>query len=263
MIAKTVSTPAPTQGGLSLQGVSIRRGSKWVVSDVSMQANPGEILAIMGPNGAGKSSLLRAIAGLLPAHGEIRFAGRDLSSDRARDRAKSIAYVPQRSHLEAALTVREVVAQGRLSFGSFWSGQTPDDNLAIAEALGSCDLEAYGDRLFTQLSYGEQRRCIVARALASRAPCIVLDEPSSALDVSHVLTLFATLRTLATSGRCVVVVLHDLNEARQVADKVLLLNHGRSQGAGSVEDVLCASKLAQVYGVARDRSKPMGCRLLD
>lgn len=256
-------SPAPSpEPGLRVQGLRVRHGSgPEVVRGVDLHAPPGEILALLGPNGAGKSTLLRALVGLLPAAGSVTVAGRSLAALSATERARTVAYVPQRTALQAPLTVRSVVDLGRFSHRGPWARPTKEDRRIVDQALADAGVSALADRSFPTLSGGEQQRVLVARALATQAPVLLLDEPTSALDVRQVLLLHAVLRDRAARGAVVVVVLHDLAEARTHADRAVLLHEGQVHSTGAVEDVVAPEPVRAVYGVHLQAGDGLGYRL--
>jgi iron complex transport system ATP-binding protein len=249
--------------GLTLDALTVRRGSCPVVDGVSFTAAAGAVTVLVGPNGAGKSSVLKALLGLLPGEGTMRWLGRDLAGLPAAERARLLAYVPQRSQLAAALPVRTVVAAARYAHHGWLAGGGSQDQAAVEAALAAVDAIHLAGRAFNALSAGEQQRVLVARALAGEAPCILMDEPTAALDVGHALVLYALARRLAAEGRCVVMVLHHLDDARRVADHLVLLHHGRVLAAGDAATVLTDAPLAEAFRVAPQSNAAMGFRLLD
>jgi iron complex transport system ATP-binding protein len=246
---------------LEARGVSVTRGPRLVLDDVSFTAGRGSVLAVLGPNGAGKSTLLKAIAGLLPYRGGLRLGGEDAAALSRRDRARRVAYVPQHSALEAALPVREVVAQGRFAYRDLLGPAGRDDAAAIDRALELTDTHRLAERSFSALSYGERRLVLLARALATGAGLLLLDEPTAALDVRHALALMGTLRQLAGDGACVVVVLHQLHEAVEACDRALLLADGRCVAQGPVAEVVAPEPVRRVYGVELVPGAHFGYRL--
>jgi len=156
--------------GLRAQELSVTLGGRTVLRDVELEAHPGEVLALLGPNGAGKSTLLKALAGLLPYQGSVEIAETDVAALSPRRRARRISYVPQRSLLRSALSVEEVVALGRYVHGGSFGGISKGDKEAIEHALATAHADSLRDRIFTQLSVGEQQRVLVARARAPDAP---------------------------------------------------------------------------------------------
>ena len=159
--------------GIRARGLSVTLGGRTVLRDVELEAHPGEVLALLGPNGAGKSTLLKALAGLLPYEGSVEIAETDVAALSPRNRARRISYVPQRSLLRSALSVEEVVALGRYVHGGSFGGMSKSDQEAIDHALMTAHADALRDRIFTQLSVGEQQRVLLARALASDAPILL------------------------------------------------------------------------------------------
>jgi iron complex transport system ATP-binding protein len=239
------------EGHLSLRAASvgISLGGRGVLRDIDLEARPGEVLALLGPNGAGKSTLLKALAGLLPYEGSVHLGDVDLSSLCPRERARRISYVPQRSLLRAALTVRDVVALGRYAHVGGFGGFSKNDEDAIGHALRTAHAETLRNRIFTQLSVGEQQRVLLARALASDAPILLLDEPTAALDVGEGMAVLALIRALAKRQHTIIVVLHDLADAHSTTDRALLLKEGRVAKQGKTKDVVAAGPIRDVYGV--------------
>ena len=235
--------------GLRARGLSVTLGGRTVLRDVELEAHPGEVLALLGPNGAGKSTLLKALAGLLPYEGSVEIAATDLAALSPRNRAQRISYVPQRSLLRSALSVEEVVALGRYVHGGNFGGMSKSDQEAIDHALMTAHADALRDRIFTQLSVGEQQRVLLARALASDAPILLLDEPTAALDVGEAMAVLRLIRTLAARKHTLVVVLHDLADALSTTDRALLLKDGYVVEQGDTREVISAKPIRAVYGV--------------
>jgi iron complex transport system ATP-binding protein len=239
---------------LSLRLERVALGKRVVLDDVALDVARGTHLAVLGRNGAGKTTLLRAIVGLIPANGAVSVLGQSLEHKTPLERARLIAYVPQRSELQARLSVYEVVAQGRYAHRHGgpvrWltaPEQSESHETAIERALVMTDAEQLRDRVFPELSGGEQRRVLLARALASEAPVIALDEPTAALDIAHALLFFEQLRTLTALGRTVVTVLHNLHDAALWCDQAVVIHGGRAHYTGSPH--LPADVVREVYGV--------------
>jgi iron complex transport system ATP-binding protein len=249
------------EAGLAVERLTVRRGPRAVVEDVSFVAPAGAVTALLGPNGAGKTTVLKAVAGLLPHEGRILLGGQDADALGRRERARRVAYVPQHSALDAPVPVREVVAQGRFPHQDGLRLPRPADEEAIAAALARTDTAALADRPFSRLSYGERRRVLLARALATGAPNLLLDEPTAALDVGHTLALLEVLRGLARAGATVVLVLHQLQEVVDVAERAVLLAAGRAVATGRVADVLAPATVRRVYGVELVPGAHFGFRL--
>ncbi|UCF46799.1 MAG: ABC transporter ATP-binding protein [Myxococcales bacterium] len=229
--------------------VGVTLGGRTVLRGIDLEAKPGEVLALLGPNGAGKSTLLKALAGLLPYEGRVEIDDVDVADLSPRKRAKQVSYVPQRSLLRSALSVEEVVALGRYVHGGSFGGMSKNDKDAIDHALETAHADVLRDRVFTQLSVGEQQRVLLARALASDAPIVLLDEPTAALDVGEGLAVLRLIRTLAARNHTLIVVLHDLADARSTTDRALLMKEGRVVEQGPTRDVVSAEPIRVVYGV--------------
>jgi iron complex transport system ATP-binding protein len=248
--------------GLRAEDVRVQLGGRWVVDGVGLDAAGGRINAVVGPNGSGKTSLLRALAGLLPYRGRVFAAATDLEQLRPAERAQRIAYLPQASALRAMLSVRQVVALGLYAGRLGWFRSRADDAQRIETALERAGVRELAEHAYPKLSGGQQRLVLIARALATGARTLLLDEPTASLDVRHALELFALLASLAREGYCVVVVLHDLDDVQRHAEWAVLLEAGKLRAAGppgAAEFVTAAEQTYQVRLVPSDR---VGFRLL-
>lgn len=210
------------------------------LAGASLDLGPGELVAVVGPNGAGKSTLFLALAGLLPAEGEVHWHGQPLSDIPFQERGRRLAWVGQEALFDFAFSVRDVVAQGRYAWDDHPAG--------VAEALAAMDLEALADRPVTRLSGGERHRVILARALATAAPLQLWDEPVAQLDVRHALEVYRLAQRLVDAGSTVVVSLHDIRAAYRF-DRVLVLDRGHLVGNGKPHDVLTADLIRTVFRV--------------
>ncbi len=224
-------------------------GGRSVVDDVSLSVRRGEFVGILGPNGAGKSTLLRLMAGLaLPSGGTVRIAGDDTRGLRRGEVARRVALVPQREPSVFGFTAREVVAMGRAPHTGLLGTLGPTDEAAITLALDRCDATPFAGRPLEELSGGEQKRVLIARALAQRVPIVLLDEPVAHLDIKHQLALCDLLRRGVTDNEfTVVTVLHDLNLAAQYCDRLVLLREGRMVAEGSVPDVMTYRQIREAF----------------
>ncbi len=224
-------------------------GDLRAVAGISVDVGAGEFVAVLGPNGSGKSTLLRLLAGILaPDHGSVSIAGQALDQLPARARARRIAVVPQALQSLPEIRVRDFVCGGRYAYLSFWRSADTGDRRAVDQAMQLADVADCGDRLLCELSGGQRQRVLIARALAQAADLMLFDEPTVSLDPEHQIQVARLVRDLASGGKTVVFVTHDLNLASQFADRVVLLDAGRKVADGSVEAVLCESVLAPVYG---------------
>jgi len=237
---------------LEAREVTVRRGGREVLVDVSLDVEAGAVTGVLGPNGAGKSSLLLALLGALPdglAKGEVTLEGRPLADWSAGERAQRVAYVPQVTELTAPLSVRSVVNMGRRATSGWAPWSSLGRDAVVDEAMARTDVTGLAERRFDALSGGEQRRVLLARALATEARVVLLDEPAASLDVGHALALYGRLRELARDGYAVVVVLHDLDDALRFTDRALLLEGGAAVAMGPTSAVITPERIEVVYGV--------------
>jgi iron complex transport system ATP-binding protein len=231
-------------------GLTAVVGGREALRGVAFCAEPGALTAVVGPNGAGKTSLLRALAGLLaPRTGRVMVDGRPLAELGSRQRARTIAYLPQERVVHWALSARAIVALGRLPHQGLGAAESPADAIAIAAALAAVGANHLANRPVLAMSGGERARVLIARALAQEAPVLLADEPAAGLDPAQQLLLFAQLQRLAALGRTVVVALHDLSLAARFCRTIALLHEGRSVASGVPQEVLDSARLAAVYGI--------------
>ncbi len=230
---------------VSLRDVDFAYDEQPVLRHISFDLEPGEFVGIVGPNGSGKSTLVDLIDGILqPGSGEVLVNGVATSRYRRRDMAREVALVPQNFDLDFDLVVREVVEMGAYCRGK--DAAAGGDAEQMLARLGVADLAS---RRFTELSGGEKQLVVLAQALMQQAPLLLLDEPASALDVSHQLRLFDLLLELNGEGLTVLCILHDLNLALHYFDKLVVLSDGGVAAFGPPEDVLRPELLESVYGV--------------
>ncbi len=235
---------------LAARDLRLSLGTRQVLSGVTFTLSPGELALLAGRNGAGKSTLLRALIGALPPDGgDVQLGGRPIGSWASLLRAREVAFVPQSVDTPFEFTGRELVTMGRHPHRGRGSTLRAEDVAAVEHALAAVDATAFADRRVTTLSGGELRRIAVARALATEAPLLLLDEPTSNLDLEHALQLVALLRALVAGGHGVLVASHDLNLLAKHCDRVVLLHDGRVFADGAPEQALAPSNVAAVFGV--------------
>ncbi|HEY9558917.1 MAG TPA: ABC transporter ATP-binding protein [Acidimicrobiales bacterium] len=230
-------------------GVSVTLGDSLVLDDVSLQVPAGEWVSIVGPNGAGKSTLLRYLTGAVRGPGSVQVQGRPFESIGRRERAQLVALVPQSPIIPEGMHVVDYVLLGRTPHIRPLGVEGPQDVAAAYDALVRLDLLDFADRPVHTLSGGERQRVLIARALAQGAPLVLLDEPTTALDVGHqqqVLELVDDLRR--AHDLTVVTTMHDLTLAGQYADRLVLLDRGRVMVEGPADQVLTEENLASYYG---------------
>ena len=214
------------------------------LKDISLTLRQGEVTAICGPNGAGKSSLLAALAGILPLDaGSVRLDGDLLASLDLKDRARRIGFLPQQADLAWDLSVEVLASLGRLP----WNLGPEADRKAVDRALADMQLEALRTRPASQLSGGERARALLARVLAGEPCWLLADEPLANLDLAHQLALLAHFRVLAGQGLGVALVLHDLAQAMNHADRVVVLEQGRIVADGPPEQALSVKVIREVW----------------
>jgi iron complex transport system ATP-binding protein len=219
-----------------------------LVDGISLDVPPGTMTAVIGPNGAGKSTLLHLIAGdIAPSDGSVWYGSEDLSTISLERRAKLRGFLDATREPDIAFTVDQVVAMGRFPhrFDSSTRGDTDQD--AIEDAIVALDLSALRSRQVRSLSGGEQQRVAIARVLAQHSQLVLLDEPTTALDIGHQATVMAHIEHLPAQGRSVIAVLHDLSMAAYF-DNVLLLRKGSIVASGGPSDVLTSTDLTRAYG---------------
>jgi ABC-type cobalamin/Fe3+-siderophores transport system ATPase subunit len=235
---------------LVLERVEIERGGRTLLRDVSL-ALEGGVVALLGPNGVGKTSLLRAMAGMLePAAGTIALDGVPLRELDPRARARRIALVDPTEPVLAALTVGDAVASARFPHHRWWEWEaTPDDDAAVDDALARTGTAAFRAREIGTLSAGERQRVWIAVALAQRASVLLLDEPTSHLDLKASLETLQLVREIAAGGALVVAVLHQLEEAAAFADRAVVLGERGVVADGTPQAALTAATIARAYGV--------------
>ena len=243
---------------LEAKNLSAGYPGRAVLAGVSLAARPGRVLVLLGPNGCGKSTLLRTMAGLLPPlGGEVLLDGRrDYSPRQA---AQRVAYLPQ-SRTAPNITVRRLVLHGRLPYLSYPRRYGREDYEAVDRALAAADALDLADRPLPELSGGQRQKAYLAMALAQETEAILMDEPTTFLDIRHQLEVLALVRRLAEEGRGVVLALHDLCLALTAADDVAVLGEGRLLALGGPEAVYQSKVLERVMGVRLDRSEGPGGR---
>jgi iron complex transport system ATP-binding protein len=215
---------------------------------VSLEAARGRLTAVVGPNGSGKSTLVRALLGRADiVSGEVLIDGAPVSPGQRRAMATRVAVVTQREEPAFPLAVREYVALGRYPHLGLWRGARREDLEAVAAALALTETEPLAARAITELSGGEWQRVRLARAVAQGGEAIVLDEPTTFLDIGHEMAMFELLGRLAREGRAVFLVSHQLNLVARFADHIVLLHHGRVASAGTAGDVMQGAILERVY----------------
>ena len=239
---------------LEAREVTIRYGLRIAVTGVTLKLQPHEVTGILGPNGAGKSTVLRALnGGLKPAFGEILLDGKPLGSYARRTIGRRIAVAAQEADVRFPVTVFEFALGGRYAWASSggWGWETEQDIQIVLEVLRETELKELSGRLMNELSGGERQRAVLARALATEAGVLLLDEPTANLDLAHQAAILALVR-----GRCdgrgasAVVITHDVNLAAEFANYILLMKDGKAMAFGRPAEVLTPELLRKVFEVS-------------
>ncbi|MEO3743442.1 ABC transporter ATP-binding protein [Plantactinospora sp. B5E13] len=233
------------------EGLRLAYGDRVVVDDLDLVVPPGKISVIVGANACGKSTLLRALARLLdPTAGSVRLDGRAIHTLPTRQVARQVGILPQAPVAPDGLTVLDLVGRGRSPHQTWWRQWSTADETAVAEALAATGVTDLADRPVDELSGGQRQRAWIAMAVAQQTPVLLLDEPTTFLDLSHqidVLDLVVDLNR--RDGRTVVMVLHDLNQACRYADHVIAMKAGRIVAQGAPADVVTADLVEEVFDV--------------
>ncbi|MGI6508773.1 MAG: ABC transporter ATP-binding protein [Saccharofermentanales bacterium] len=237
-------------GGLQVQDVSFSYRQNEVLKDLSFSVPRGRVVGILGANGAGKSTLFKLILGVLPLQkGEIKINGHSVKTLTSRERAKQMAYIPQTQKGSFQFTVEEMVLMGTTASFSMFAQPGRHERIKAAEAMKLLQIEQFSDRLFDQLSGGEQQLVLIARAVAQDAPILIMDEPTASLDYGNQIRVLEEVRQLANRGYLVLISTHNPQHIFLYADDVLLIEGGTARAFGKPQDVLSEALLSHVYRV--------------
>ena len=234
---------------LSLKKVGFRYDGFWAIRDLDLDVKPGELLAVLGPNGSGKSTLLKVVDGILtPQEGEVLLKDRPVSRYTRSDVAKEVAMVAQETHFYFSFSALEVVLMGRFPRLGRFQFEGRHDMEAASRALQATQCLDLAERSIHELSGGEKQRVLIARALAQEPTVILLDEPTSFLDLRYKKEIFDLISSLTHErGLSVVVVSHDIDLASQYCDRMVMLKDGRVYSTGVPDEVITASNIKAVY----------------
>lgn len=234
---------------LKIAGLSVSYGPRRVLHSVSLEVNSGEVVALIGPNGAGKSTLVRAVSGVVPVDaGSVCTNGTDLLALPSMQRARCLAVVPQAVSMPPAFSVWETVLLGRTPYLNFLGQTSAADEKTARAALERVDALDLAERRVGELSGGEQQRVLLARALTQSTPILLLDEPTSNLDLHYQVSFMEMVRSLAKQDHlAVLIALHDLNLAARYADHVALMVFGKIEAAGTPRQVLTPELISAAY----------------
>jgi iron complex transport system ATP-binding protein len=235
---------------ITAQSLSLAYDKQTIVHELNLSIEVGTITALIGPNGCGKSTLLRGLSRLLmPQKGLVHLEGQDIHRMKARELAQKLGILPQSPSAPEGLTVYELVAQGRYPHQSWFQQWSKEDEILVQEALRITNLAMFAERPVDTLSGGQRQRAWIAMALAQETATLLLDEPTTYLDLAYQLDVLDLLADLNEQGRTIVMVLHDLNQAARYADRLIALRGGQIVAQGSAEEVMTPETLKQVFGL--------------
>ncbi|GGY72976.1 ABC transporter ATP-binding protein [Marinobacter zhanjiangensis] len=224
-----------------------------VIDQLDLALPQGQVTAIVGPNGCGKSTLLNGLARVhTPSGGAVLLDGSDILSQPSREVARKLALLPQDNSAPEGLTVTDLIRFGRQPHQGWLKRWTHDDQAILEEALTAANLSTLADRPLDTLSGGQRQRAWIAMSIAQQTPLLLLDEPTSALDLGHQIEVFELIRHLATQGKTVVMVVHDLVSACRYADHLIAMVGGAIQAQGAPADILNQQLIHRLYGVHCD-----------
>lgn len=231
--------------------IQLKYGNRSIIHGISLAIEQGKIYTILGPNGSGKSTLLKALSrNLKPSSGTIELEGENIYTIRAFDVAKRMALLHQKPQAPGDLSIRELVEHGRFPHRKFWSTDASADNLKIDWALDQTHLTNMQDKKLQDLSGGEGQRAWLAMALAQSSKLLLLDEPTTFLDICHQIEMLELVKRLNREhGLTVIMILHDINQAAKYSDEIIVVHNGRLHSVGEPSRVITKSMLNEVFGV--------------
>lgn len=247
---------------IKVEHLQVAYGTKTIITDFSCEISEGEILTLIGPNGSGKSTLLKSVAGILPYQkGKVYLDGKDLHCWKKKEISRKIALLPQIHQAPEDFTVRELVSYGRMPHQDLLHRDSEEDREIVDWALKRTHTAAFAERYLYELSGGELQRVWLACSLAQKPRILFLDEPTTYLDICHQLEMITLIKELQKQeGLGIVIVLHDIAQAMDISDRVIVLANGRQYAAGKPETVINTAMLAEVYKVQAKLLKIAGRR---
>lgn len=235
---------------LATHSLKVGYQNKVIVDDVSLSIPTGKITALLGPNGCGKSTLLKSIARILqPVSGEVLLEGNNIQSMPAKSFARQLSLLPQAQIPPEGITVREAISYGRSPYSGFWGQLSENDNLHVDRAMQATGVDHLSEQKVTDLSGGQCQRVWLALTLAQDTDFVLLDEPTTYLDLNHQVELMKLLQNLKSQGKTVVTVLHDINQACRYCDHLVVMKSGKLVAQGSPERILTAELLSDVFSL--------------
>ncbi|GAA0962058.1 ABC transporter ATP-binding protein [Actinocorallia libanotica] len=233
---------------LSARNLTLAYGDRVISTALTFDVPDGAFTAVVGANACGKSTLLRSFVRLLsPAEGAVLFDGQDVARTRPKALARKIGFLPQSADAPENILVRQLVARGRYPHQSLLSTWSPDDERAVTEAMAAANVTDLADRRVEDLSGGQRQRVWVAMVLAQETSYLLLDEPTTYLDIAHQYQLLSLFARLRDEGRTVIAVLHDINQACRYADHLIAMKHGAIVAEGAPTDIVTAPLIEKVF----------------
>ena len=225
--------------------------NKTILNNINLEVDPGEVIVVIGPNGSGKTTLMRSLAGDLKlSGGKVAINGKPISQMKVREKARWISVVPQTGNLPAFFTVEETVCFGRTPYLDIFGRTSPEDKAIAMSALEKVNALSLKDQLVGKISGGEQQRVLLARAIAQQTPILMMDEPTTYLDLHFQMSFLRLTKQLAIEDhKTIIVALHDLNQAALIADRILLLANGNIRAFGTPRQVLTESIISETYNL--------------
>lgn len=237
---------------IKIKGLKMSYGQKEILKGVDIHIKKGKLTGVLGPNGCGKSTLLKSILGILKNRdGKIDIGDKELREYDSKELAKKLSFVPQKSNLSSPMNVEEFVLMGRLPhLKSSWNGYSNDDRTITRNIINDLGLDDFKDRVTFNLSGGEFQRILLARALAQNPEILLLDEPTSSLDLNHAVELMSRVKTMVKKKEITAVaVIHDLNLASMFCDELIIMKDGIAKYRGIPKDILTENILLEIYNL--------------
>lgn len=236
---------------VSVNNLSAGYGGEDVVSGVTFDVRPGEILTMIGPNGGGKSTILKALCGIIKkSGGVVELCGKNIDSLSRTERSQMLSVMLTERIRPELMTCREVIAAGRYPYTGFFGSLTDEDKKIVENAVRTVNAQDFADRDFNAVSDGQRQRVLLARAVCQEPRVLILDEPTSYLDIRHKIAFFEILRVLADSGLAVVMSLHELDFAEKISDKVICIQNGTLRK--TEEKIFSPENICGLYDIPRE-----------
>ncbi len=238
---------------INIDNVQVKYDNNTIIKNISLEIPKGKITSIIGPNGCGKSTLLKAISAIIPHSGTIKINSIGVQKYTRKNLSKILAFLPQKPSVTNGITVEELVSYGRHPYASRFGTLSKDDYDYIHKAMEYTKILDFKDKNIDELSGGQRQRVWIALCLAQDTDIIFLDEPTTYLDIAHQLEVLELLKDLnQSSGKTIVMVLHDLNQASEYSDFIVALKDGRLIANGSSKDVITANNIRELYNIKAD-----------